>query len=417
MKTDKGLFQFTVLLAISIGIGLLLSGILPSELRAAEKEFKIGVVTSFKMECGTSTLKAAEMAAEEINAQGGILGRQIKIFSGNSESDPEKGIMALKRLVEKDKVHILLGGASSGVVLAQMDYLKNYNIIYLAVGVSSPLIAKKVAENYDKYKYEFRTVINALDLCKSIVEDELSMLVKRGYKKFAILREDAAWNRGLVKYIKGNLPKVGGELVTVVDFDPKTIDFAPVFSKIVSSGADVAIPLLAHTDTVTLYKQWHEMKPAFRIVGFDNPGMDAKYWEKTGGACISSVNITWGPVIRTVITPKSIPFFDAYSKKFDKAPHACAPTSYDAVYILADAAKRAGSVETDVLIKALENTDYVGVTGRFVFRKKTHDAIFGPAEYCPFLITQWQQGGKFELLLPKEIATSEYQNPPWLNKK
>jgi branched-chain amino acid transport system substrate-binding protein len=414
MKSKKSFYKFPVLVAFSLGIALLFSVTVKSELQAAEDVYKIGVVTSFKMECGTATLKAAEMAAEEINAQGGILGRKIKIFSGNSESDPEKGIMALKRLVEKDKVHILLGGASSGVVLAQMDYLKNYNIIYLAVGPSSPLIAKKVAQNYDKYKYEFRPFVNALDVCKALVGDELSMLVKRGYKKFAILREDAAWNRGLVKYIKGNLPKVGGELVTVVDFDTKTIDFAPVFSKITASKVDVAIPIVAHSDTITLYKQWHGMKPPFRMVGINNPGMNAKYWEQTGGACESEVNVTWGVILRAKITPKSIPFFDEYSKKYNEAPHACGSTAYDAVYILANAAERAKSAETDDLIKALEDTNYVGSSGRFVFDKKTHDAIFGSVEYCPLLVTQWQEGGKFQILLPKEIATSEYQDPPWL---
>jgi len=413
-RKQKRLFVFPVLLTFSLIIGLTAFGIIPLEIQAAEKEFKIGVVTSFKMECGKATLQAAQMAAEEINAQGGILGRKIKILSADSESKTEKGIMAMKRLVEKDKVDILLGGAMSGITLAQMDYLKNYNIIYLSTGVSSPLIAKKVAENYDKYKYQFRTTINALAMCKAIVEDELALLVKRGHKRFAILREDAAWNRGLVKYLQKGVPKIGGTIVTVVDFDPKTIDFAPIFAKITASKADVAIPLFAHTDTITLYKQYHEMKAPFRMVGFNNPGMDAEYWEKTGGACLSEVNVGFGPILRAVITPKSIPFFDRYSKTFGDAPHGCATTSYDAVYILADAAERAKSFETNALIKALEATDYVGATGRFVFNKKTHDAIFGSIEYVPFLITQWQEGGKFEVLLPKEIATSEYQDPPWL---
>ena len=413
-QNRNGLLLFPVLLVFFLIIGLMALNIMPLEIQAAEKELRMGVVTSFKMECGRATLKAAQMATEEINAQGGILGRKIKLLSADTESNPEKGIMALKRLVEKDKVDILMGGAVSGIVLAQMDYLKNYNKIFLSVGVSSPLIAKKVTENYDKYKYEFRATINALGMCKAIVEDELALLVKSGYKKFAILREDAAWNRGLVKYLQKGVPKIEGTIVSVVDFDPGTIDFAPIFSKVASSKADVAIPLLAHTDTITLYKQWYEIKAPFRMVGFNNPGLDANYWEKTGGACLSEVNCAWGAILRAVITPKSIPFFDNYLKKFGEPPHGCSPTAYDAVYILADAAQRAKSFKTGVLIKALEATDYVGATGRFVFNKKTHDAIFGPAEYCPFLITQWQKGGKFEIIYPKELATAEFQNPPWL---
>ena len=98
-RNQKGLFLFPMLLGLSVMLGLtaFISG--PSEVQAAEKEFKIGVVTSFKMECGKATLKAVQLAAEEINAQGGILGRKIEILSADTESSPEKGIMALKRLV------------------------------------------------------------------------------------------------------------------------------------------------------------------------------------------------------------------------------------------------------------------------------------------------------------------------------
>ncbi len=413
-QLKKGTRLLPVLLAFSVMIGWTALDSSTSEVQASGKEIKIGVLTSSKMECGTSTLNAAKMAVEEINAQGGVLGRKLKIIFGNTESNPEKGIMALKRLVEKEKADILMGGASSGVVLAMMDYLQNYNKVFLSSGPSSPSIAGKVSKNYDKYKYQFRPFVNAIDICKGMVDDELGMLVKRGYTKFAIFREDAAWNRGLVKYMQKFVPKIGGTIVSIVDFDPATIDFAPVFSKVAASKADVAVPLIAHTDTITLYKQWYETKAPFRMAGINNPGMNAKYWEKTGGACLSEVNISWGVILRAKITPKSIPFFDKYSNEFDIPPHACASTSYDAVYIFADAAERAKSIETDALIKALEATDYVGATGRLVFKKKTHDAIFGSAEYCPLTVTQWQEGGKFEILLPEKFATSEFKNPPWL---
>ena len=98
---------------------------------AADKELRIGILTSYKMECGQVSVKAAEMAAEELNTQGGVLGRKVRIYSADSEGSPEKGISALKRLVEKEKVHILAGGAISGVVLAAMDYLKRYNIVFM----------------------------------------------------------------------------------------------------------------------------------------------------------------------------------------------------------------------------------------------------------------------------------------------
>jgi branched-chain amino acid transport system substrate-binding protein len=392
---------------------LITIGFIASDAGAKEKEFRIGLLTSYKMECGQASKNAAEMAANEINAKGGILGRKVKIFTADSQSSPEKGITALKRLVEKDKVHVLAGGAMSGVVLASMDFLKRYNKVFMSTGVSSPLIAKKVVQDYDKYKYQFRTTINAKNLASSIINDELALLVKLGYKKFAVCAEDAAWNRGLVGLLEKKIPTVGGEVVATVQFDPKTVDFAPIFSKIAASKTEVAVPLLAHTDSISFFKQWYEMKAPFRIAGFNNPGLHAEFWDKTGGASLTEINVAWGALIRTEITPKTIPFFDKYTKDFKGTPHGCASTTYDSIWVLADAIQRAGSIETNALITALEQTDYIGTAGRVVFEKNSHDAKYSP-EYIPFLVTQWQKGGQWKVLSPEKFSTSTFANPPWL---
>jgi branched-chain amino acid transport system substrate-binding protein len=287
-------------------------------------------------------------------------------------------------------------------------------MVFMNTGASSPLIAKKLADNYEKYKYQFRNTINSATMAKALCEDEIGFFIKMGYKKFAILAEDAAWNRGLVDYLKKSIPQLGGTVTIAINYDTATVDFSPIFSQIASSGAEFAVPLFAHTDTIALYKQWYEMKAPFRMGGFSNPGMHADYWKKTGGACISEVNIAWGPVVRANITPKSIPWFDNYMKKFGYSPHGVATTNYDGIYILADAIQRAKSIETAALINALGQTDYVGVCGRYVFDKKTHDAIYGDVNYVPFLITQWQEGGKFVVLWPEKLANGKFQNPPWL---
>ncbi len=412
-RSGKALMVMGLSCLLALALGVLV--LAPQPAQAAEKELRIGLLTSFKMECGQASINAANMAAKELNAQGGVLGRKVKIFVADSESNPEKGITALKRLVEKDKVHILAGGAMSGVVLAAMDYLKRYNIIFMSTGVSSPMIGGKVAKDYNKYKYQFRTTINALNLANAIIKDELALMVKHGYTKFAVLAEDAAWNRGLVGFLQKNIPSVGGQVVATEKFDPATADFAPIFSKIAASGAQVAVPLLAHTDAVSFFKQYNAMKAPFRLAGFNNPGLHAEFWEKTGGAAVGEVNVAWGALIRSKITDKTVPFFDQYRKQFKGAPHGCASTTYDGVMVLADAAKRAKGFKTDALVVALEGTDYIGTAGRVVFDKKTHDAKYSP-DFIPFLITQWQAGGKWAILVPARFATSQFQNPPWLKK-
>jgi branched-chain amino acid transport system substrate-binding protein len=148
------------------------------------------------------------------------------------------------------------------------------------------------------------------------------------------------------------------------------------------------------------------------MVGFRNPGGEAGYWQKTGGACLSEVNVCPGAVVRAKITPKTIPFFDAYSKKYG-FPHGISSINYDGLCAIAEAAKRAKSFETTDLIKALEELDYQGVGGRVVFDKKTHDAKYSP-DYLPVQITQWQKGGEWVIIAPEKFATGKFTNPPWL---
>ena len=296
-----------------------------------------------------------------------------------------------------------------------MDYLQRYNKVFISTGVSSPEIGEKVSKDFQRYKYQFRTVFNAADLAKFIVFGELAFMVKQGYTDFALLAEDAAWNRGLSGFIDKSLPEVGGKVVTTVPFDPQTKDFAPILSKIIASKAQVAIPLLAHTNVSVLFKQWNAMKAPFRMAGYNNSGLSEETWAITGGSCAFEVNVVYGSVIRTEITPKTIPFFDAYKERFKTSPHGCCSSSYDAVMVLADAISRAQSDETEPLIRALAQTDHVGILGRIVFDEKTHDAKFTP-EYIPFLATQWHENGKRVVLWPEKFATGRYEDPPWLAK-
>jgi branched-chain amino acid transport system substrate-binding protein len=411
----KRLFPFNKEASMMILFSLLYSfGVLVTlETGSLADDLKIGVNTCMKMEAGPAMINGAKMAADEINSAGGILGRMIQISHADNECKVDKGIMAFKRQVEKDGVDILVGASVSGILLAQMEFLKQYNKLFMVTGASSPVIAQKVAQDYEKYKYVFRTTFNALELANAISDLEIRHLIDLGYKKFAILAEDAVWNKGLVDFLSKRIPEIGGEVTKTIRFDTSTIDYAPIFSQIASSKADFAVNLIAITDAITLFKQWFESKMPFRMCGFNNPGMFAEWWNRTDGACLSEMNVFAAAAIRAEKTPKTIPFFDNYVKKFGMAPHSDASTTYDAIYLIADAAKRAKSLDTDALIKAMEETDYVGTVGRIVFDQKTHDSKYG-VDFIPFLVTQWQDGGKWMVLSPDRFANAKFVNPPWL---
>ena len=116
------------------------------------------------------------------------------------------------------------------------------------------------------------------------------------------------------------------------------------------------------------------------------------------------------------VTPKSIPFAEAFKKKFGNYPSYCGYTSYDEVYFIADAIKRAGSTDADKLVEALEKTDWEGTIGRIQFYGK--DDQFTPSiKYGKGLITglmlQWQNGAQVAVW-PPEVAKSELKFPSFI---
>jgi branched-chain amino acid transport system substrate-binding protein len=116
------------------------------------------------------------------------------------------------------------------------------------------------------------------------------------------------------------------------------------------------------------------------------------------------------------VTPRTLPFVDAYQKKYGNVPAYSGYTSYDEVYMIADAIKRAGSTDSDKMVAAMEKTDYVGTIGRVVFRPKgdahPHALMTGKG-YITGLMLQWQDGKQVNVW-PKELAKAKLKFPSFI---
>ena len=383
---------------------------------AANRDFskintvRIGVLTPVQMSVGMGITNAAKMAAEEINASGGILGKKIELFIGDTEGKPEKGITALKKLVLEDKVDVLVGEYSSGVALALQPFLPNYKIVFIATGCASLALTENVKKDYAKYKYFFRDMINsdirqqewAFKFLKEFVNGKL------GYKKFAILAENAKWTEDYAPNLKKKLEGAGMEVVFSERFDVDLKDFSPIFAKIKANGGQWIAQIVSHAASIPLVKAWQDNKPA--PMGLcDVQSMDSKFWEITGGACLYEV--TYNFIARAPLTDKTIPMWDKYVKQFGTNPVYTTGFTYDTVYMLSEVIKQKKSVKSDDIINGLENISYKGVlhtqTG---FDKQSHDLLEG--RYVMPLV-QWQDGAKQIVIYPEQYKTGDYVKPSW----
>jgi branched-chain amino acid transport system substrate-binding protein len=371
---------------------------------------RIGVLTPVQMSVGQGITNAAKMAAEEINAAGGILGKKIELFIGDTEGKPEKGITALKKLVMEDKVDVLVGEYSSGVSLAMQPFLPNYKIVFVTTGCASLALTDNVKKDYGKYKYFFRNMINsdvrqqewAFKFLKEFVNGGL------GYKRFAILAENAKWTEDYAPNLKKALEGQGLEVPFLERFDVDIKDFSPIFSKIKSLKVQWIAQIISHAASIPLVKAWQDNKPA--PMGLcDVQSMDSKFWEITGGA--SLYEVTYNFIARAPLTDRTIPMWDKYVKQFGTNPVYTTGFTYDSVYMLAEVIKQKKSVKSDDIINGLENISYKGVlhpqTG---FDKQTHDLLEG--RYVMPMV-QWQAGGKQVVFWPDKYKTGAYVKPEW----
>jgi branched-chain amino acid transport system substrate-binding protein len=381
---------------------------------AQEKPIRIGVPTAVQLQVGRDTQAAVEMAIEDINAKGGVLGRKLEIVMADETELPETGINAIKKLTAEDKVDVMIGGYTSGVTLAQLPHISRAKTIYLGVGAASPAITQRVKKDYDDYKYIFRVgPIHSGHQARQVTTF-LSDFVggQMGYKKVAIVGENAKWVQDLVPILKKGATEAGVDVTFTELFDTKTSDFSPLFSKVRDSGAQFLTVILSHASSDVFAKQWHDSQVPMPYGGIDVKSMDGDFCSRIDGKAISEIAGNFA--VSSPITSKTVPFFEAFTKRTQRQPVYTAYFAHDAVNLYAAAVTKAGSTDPDKVIKALEETSYEGIAGIIEF-DEMHDVKAG-GKHPNLLFAQWRENCDRQVVFPPQLKTADPILPPWLKK-
>jgi branched-chain amino acid transport system substrate-binding protein len=398
--------------------GLIIGGFLFTasvSVQAQAPNIRIGVPTPLQLQVGRDTVDSMQIAVDEINAKGGVNGRKFELIAVDETENPETGIAAIKKLITDEKVDVLIGGYTSGVTLAQLPHISRAKTLYLGVGAASPAITQRVKQEYENYKYIFRVnPINASHQARALA-DFISGFVMGdlGLRKIAILGENVKWVQDLVPILKKGATGAGADVRLAEFFDTQTSDFSPLLAKVKDSGAQFLVVIFSHGSSDVFVKQWYDARFPIPIGGIDVKSMDADFYKRVDGKSLSE--ITGNLSVRVPITPKTIPYWDAFVKKTGRsAPVYSGPGAYDAIYVYAEAVRRARSTEADAVIKELEKIDYVGVLGRIQF-DDSHDVKAGPG-FIQLGFAQWQDKGERTIVWPKELRTGKATFPPWIKK-
>lgn len=386
-----------------------------STLAAAADTIKIGVIAEAQAIAGASIPQAAQLAADEINAKGGIDGRKIEIVTYDDHSSSADAVRAFQRAVSEDKVVAVIGSYISEVVLALEPWAARLKTPFITPGAASNEISLSVHKDYEKNKYTFHGYLTSDALANSVCDAAKDVLVDgKKMKTAVIMSEDAAWTKPLDIAYEACLPKIGLKVLDHIRFSPDTTDFTPIFNKIEGFKPDVIITGISHVG-VQPTVQWKTQEVPIPMFGISSQASSSTFWKDTNGAAagviLQAVSAPDAPT-----TPKTIPFANAFNKRFGNFPSYAGYTTYDEVYFIADAIHRAGSTDADKLVTALEKTDWEGTIGRVQFYGQndtfTHSIKYGKG-LITGLMAQWQDG-KQVTIWPKELAKGTLKFPAFV---
>lgn len=401
---------------------------IPAQPVQAEDPIVLGVPTSLGFLEGKEGLACVNMAVDEINAEGGVnvggVKRPFKVVAIDARG-AEPGvpvadvIRAHKKVILEDKAsYIIFGSFRSECAIACMDLVSQHKTPMILGTAMSPGMEKKVKEDYDKYKYTFRTCLNAVYLVKTLSGTMAYLQKEFGFNKVFVMNQDVAWARATGDLIiKNFFEKNGWEVVGQQAYPTGSSDFSSALMKAKAGGAQVILPIFDMPQSGILVKQWNSMRIPALMAGFISPLAGPGAWDlfeqKIDGAvnCIFEVGNV--PVAKV---PKSVEFYEKYQAKYGvpiEAGHSPAP-AYEMVHVLREAIERAGSLDPDQVVAELEKTDRMGAMGRIRFNDG-HQVAYGddPNETAMACMIQWQDG-KRVVVYPGTVAEGRIQLPEGL---
>ena len=347
------------------------AALLASALAAVAEPIKLGELNSYKQFPAflEPYRKGMELALDEVNAAGGVLGRPLEIVSRDDTGSPGDAVRVAEELISREKVALLMGTFASNVGLAVADLAKQRKVVFLA---AEPLTDKIVWESGNKYTFRLRA--STYMQTAMLVPDA----AKLGKKRWAIVypnyeygqsattafkKQMIAMQPGGIEFVEQAVPlgkiEAGAVVQALIDSKPDAI-FSSLF------GADLA-RFVREGQLRGLFKD----RPVFNLLGGEPEYLDPLKDEAPVGWWVTGY--PW----YAIDTAEHKRFRDAYQARFKDYPRLGSVVGYSTVKAAAAAIRRAGSTDTEKLVAAMNGLAFDSPFGRITFRSIDHQSTMG----------------------------------------
>jgi len=366
--------RFTRIASFALGL-VCIAGLLAGCGSSASKDIKIGMVyelTGNTASYGTSAANGAKLAFKEINASGGVLGKQIQIVTADNKGEPSESANAMTKVITQDKVIAVTGFTVSSCGIAASAVAEDNKMPFVAAATVNPGVT--VDQRTGKVKeYTFRACF--IDSFQGTVGANFALNGLK-VKKAAIMTDSASdYSKGLTKIFKDAYTAGGGQILIEEAYLQKDQDYKSILTKIKAQNPELLYIPGYYEDVGKIIKQARELGITAPILGAD--AWDSPTLVDLGGS--QALNNTYFTNFYSVEdkNPTSNAFVEAYKKEYGQTPDSMAAMGYDAAKLLVDAIKRANSTEANKIREALAATqNFVSVSGDMKLNA-THDAVRG----------------------------------------
>ena len=369
--------RFIALLAASVLLLTLFAGCGGTAPEGGEGEAEDIVIGVLAPLSGTETyygrdmLQSYQLAVEEINAAGGVLGRKLALYEADDGADPLMAAQAASKIISRN-VDFVIGGYASGAIIPTMQQFYDEDLLLLISCANSTKITELgLSQSFMLNSPGTHAVVTLAGLLKSL-----------GSQKIALIHQGDDYTENLAKICQDQLPKEGFEIVTTQMMVKGEPDVSAIVTAIRNAGADFVYWCGYHADGSNVIKQLRRGGYEGGIAVGD--GSASPDLITACGADGNGVYVTSPPFVEFAQGGED--FIAAYEAKFGMGPGNYATLSYDTVYLLKEAIEKAGSTDTAKVRDAVQAIEYQGLSGLIKFTPERELAVSN------FIVLQIEDG-------------------------
>jgi branched-chain amino acid transport system substrate-binding protein len=368
---------------LALALGFLL------EPAAAQAPVKIGSILSVTGPAaflGEDMKAGMELAVDEINAKGGVLGRKIDWVFYDAESQTQKGLTATRRLLDQDKVDMIVGGGNmSGMAIAMLGLTEKADMPFMSTEGAMDIVTP-VAER----QWTFKSTADD----EQVMERLADYFAKKGIKKVAFLGDSSGFGQSAVGQLKKVAPRRGLD-VMYETFNPSDTDMTPQLGKIKDANVQAIVCWTVTPAGVVFLKNAQQLGLDKLTLIHSYGFVDQRYMKLAGDAAknllLVSVKFPVGADLPDSDPQKAkiAALTQAFEAKFKRKPNQFAAQTYDAIYLAKTAVEKAGGTDRAKVRDAFASIQgWQGVGGVFNFAKDKHSGL----SKDDLVLVNWRDG-------------------------